>query len=658
MPISRSEKLLLVALVIVALALRLWWPGNVEFKYDEATTLSRATHLAWQGQLPAGIMSSVQGLPHPTLNIFVLAVPYFLTRAPEAGVIWQGLLGAVTIFLTYVLGQRYFSRGAGLAAAAMMTAAPWVIFFERKLWTQSLSIFTLLFAFGLFELITRRNMRGLPVMIVGIMASAAMYIGGSVYGITAVVISAVYAGSIRVAYSQAGRRQRWVLASISTAVVIGFGAAFFGGVVDSVLNGTLAAGVQPAAQDTGMAGGLWSHFKAAAQVSTGFQLHALAGDNWRVYRDTLSLPILNQLIDGGILLLVLGGLVYSTARAVSGRALGQEGASSGRRDAARPYGVLALWIASPVILFAAAGFEPQLHRYAQLLPAQLVASAVLLTDGYLYAARHVSSRGKLLLRTGMVVLLAGTAVWQAYEYAAVLRFQFREHSNTSSGIVAESIWASATEARELARRDDLPVVILARGDSVEYDTSAVQFDAVLGDLSPVIVDGRIHDVIPDGDHVVISAVEPDQRPVVDIRGGYEGMTTAQRVRFVNGVDFVDAFVSQSGSAEAPEGVSVVINWQIWGIPPVDEDYTLSANVLASDGQKLGQLDVGFVRTKYWREMDTVVTSVFIPVEAYSEITHLLVSLYHLTSDNVIQPVGVLDTAGNPAGNQVIVTVEP
>lgn len=136
----RSAGLVLGAILLGALALRLWHIGHgLPFAYnaDEAEHfVPRAIAMAGGGSLDPGYYENPPALTYGLAAVYALgglaggfaADP---TAAFTAGRVVVALLGTLVVALSYWAGARYADRRAGLAAAALMAVAFLPVFYAK-----------------------------------------------------------------------------------------------------------------------------------------------------------------------------------------------------------------------------------------------------------------------------------------------------------------------------------------------------------------------------------------------------------------------------------------------------------------------------------------------------------------------------------------------
>ncbi len=142
------ERLALLAIMLLAIGLRLGAPGIVEFKRDEANLSHLALDLVHGRSFPLlGINSSV-GIRNAPINVYVMAIPYLISDDPTLATAFVALLNVIAVLLVYLLARRYYGSVAALSAALLYAASPWAVIFSRKIWAQDLLPMFILLTIG------------------------------------------------------------------------------------------------------------------------------------------------------------------------------------------------------------------------------------------------------------------------------------------------------------------------------------------------------------------------------------------------------------------------------------------------------------------------------------------------------------------------------
>ncbi|MBL8163940.1 MAG: glycosyltransferase family 39 protein, partial [Anaerolineae bacterium] len=134
--LRRWDVLALLAVLLLAAALRLGEPGVLEFLHDEAMLSLMAQDMAAGGSIPlTGIPSSV-GIPNPPTSVYVMALPYALSHSPQFATLFVAALNVIGVGLLWGIARRWFGAGVALAAGLIYAVNPWALLYSRKIWAQ------------------------------------------------------------------------------------------------------------------------------------------------------------------------------------------------------------------------------------------------------------------------------------------------------------------------------------------------------------------------------------------------------------------------------------------------------------------------------------------------------------------------------------------
>ena len=143
-PRPRRQIWLLVAILLVAVLLRVAWPTLTEFKFSEARLEALALELTREGRLPLVGVPSSAGFDHSPLSVYFYVPAFLLTTNPIPATIYGGLVGAAAVALCWLLTCRWPFGGAqdrpnarpiaALLAAGLLAVNPWAVAFSRKIW--------------------------------------------------------------------------------------------------------------------------------------------------------------------------------------------------------------------------------------------------------------------------------------------------------------------------------------------------------------------------------------------------------------------------------------------------------------------------------------------------------------------------------------------
>ena len=134
-PAGARARLLLLAIILLAAALRLYHLGRLSFWYDEAATIILSKDIT---ALPQSLTTSA---PLP----FIIAHYWNLLGQSEFWIrLWAVAFGVALVPLVWALGKRLFGARAGLFAAALVAINPLCIYYSQEARAYSLLPFFVL----------------------------------------------------------------------------------------------------------------------------------------------------------------------------------------------------------------------------------------------------------------------------------------------------------------------------------------------------------------------------------------------------------------------------------------------------------------------------------------------------------------------------------
>jgi len=652
---ERRNILILTGILIVAAVLRLGWPGISELKFDEAVVARSALSLVRMGVVPKGFISSIPGVSQPPLMAYLLAPPFLISRNPAVAVLFLGLLGVVSVFLAYRLGSLYFDTRVGLLTAAFFAVAPWPIFYDRKLWAQNLPLLTIVMMISLHAVIVRRRSRAILWVLLSLGVLVGLYLGNAVLAGVVVLGLLLYPRSI--AKGNLRVLLLWSLLGLGLAAVV-LGPYLFNTLptlLGSISGGTASSG--------GLNLQIMERVDRASRVATGFQFHALAGDRFQEFYETLPVPDYTILDAVAMWLMWAGGgyvIGRSVAEAIVAAVSGddpEEDATISAKNRRTPqsYTLLTLWIVVPLVVWGLSGLDPQPHRYIMMYPAQHMLMSVLIIDAGDWLIQR-QSRLKPILVGILVAWVVVLGAWQITEYVGLLRFVGSGGQISGGhGAPIRDAWMAAREARDFSDGGRNPVVIYSGGDDPDNEGDAALWDILLGDLNLYLVAGDGVTVLPANEEYVWLEGYQDGQYEVEQQVTPEFEFDAPIARLVNGVDLMDVELS-SGIVTPGETQHITLTWRVWGIPPVGDDYSYTVQLFTEEGFRWAQVDGRFLRTEFWQPEDVIQTTVDLAVDAEAPedgFYQLVAAMYVYQAEGQGEGVEVLDPAGNPAGQFII-----
>ncbi len=150
LPLSPAT-LLPAAIVLLGAVLRFMQMGLIRYGYDQSYPAFQAVGLLDGGVWPLIGQPSSVFLDNPALMPYLQALPLLLWRSPWAVQGFVLLLNSAATWFVWRVAAEMLGRRAGLVAACLFAVNPWVIFFSRTTWVQSLvPFFMAVVAWGLW----------------------------------------------------------------------------------------------------------------------------------------------------------------------------------------------------------------------------------------------------------------------------------------------------------------------------------------------------------------------------------------------------------------------------------------------------------------------------------------------------------------------------
>ncbi len=207
---TKQPTLILACLTVVAAVLRFAWIGHQSFWYDESFTVLLVHHS------PSGMLGL---LPRTELTpplYYLLAWPWArIFGYGEAGLrSLSALAGVATVPAMYGVGAKLISRRAGLAAAAIATCNPLLVWYSQE--ARSYALLMLFATLSLLAFAHARLPQPTPLRLVAWALAAGATLATHYYGVLAVLPEALWLLWVH-------RPDRKVLLAVAAVGALGLG---------------------------------------------------------------------------------------------------------------------------------------------------------------------------------------------------------------------------------------------------------------------------------------------------------------------------------------------------------------------------------------------------------------------------------------------------
>ena len=633
---QRLETGLLIAVLVLAAALRMGWPGVTEFKADEARLTLLAAEMAEGSHFTSRGISSSVGFPNFPMSVWLYALPLFLWTHVYAATLFTGLLNTVAVFACYWFVRRYWGAEAALAAALMFAVSPWAIHHSRKIWAQNLLPFFVL-GWGISAALTFVEKRRAFILLHLLCLAIAIQVHFAAVALAPATLIWLFLFRRRVHW-------RLVPVGLGLAALTALPFVFYVARQDASVNIML--------QRAAAAGGGWNlnAWLYAWMLSSGGNIHALVGaEAFRIYRATVPDLTLAHLawtlvIGGG--LVFLGGRLWSKRRAPA------------QQQRAEVELLVLTWFLAPILFFSWPRLPVELHYLLPIYPTPYVAAGVLLAA----LARQ--------WRTPAWVVLGLTAVAQVWIWANLLMFIRVQATPGGFGVpLAMQLEATGLARHMVAETGAAEVLIAGAGESPETEAFAAVYGTLLRDVPHRFVDVSHSAVFPSA--AAVAFLDPGA-------GGrlYEAAATRREtVALRQGEGALAVLALPASASPLPEHTfatpQILTNWVSfigYDMPRVDEegvatwhvywnvgepapvDYHIFNHLIDASGQRVAQVDTAVFAASQWRQGDVVVSQFEIPWP--DDAAEPLTARTGMYTYPALEPVLVFDVAGNPYSDAI------
>ncbi len=151
--IKTPDKIFILLFLLIGIAIRLVWVGDMEWKDDEKIMYDLARETAHTGGFPAIGMMSGGGVVNPGLSVALFSWISLVTDGPAGMAKAVQIINVLAILLLLYFMQHNLPSGERKTwyfALALAAVSPLAVLFSRKIWAQDmLPLFTVLLLFAI-----------------------------------------------------------------------------------------------------------------------------------------------------------------------------------------------------------------------------------------------------------------------------------------------------------------------------------------------------------------------------------------------------------------------------------------------------------------------------------------------------------------------------
>lgn len=456
----------LIAILILAAALRFGWVGVNSFAWDEARVSLDALRMARGGELIlAGQPSSVD-IPFFPASVWMFAIPFAISPDPLFATL---VVAAVSLAMVYGVWSlaRHFGTLPGLAAALVAAASPYAVFYGRSIWQPNLlAPLALLWLSAWYASVQGRGRGALIaaglVGCVGVLTVQVHFAGAALMPATVYAVLRHHRGRKRIAAILGG--------GISALAMLPY--LYYVTSVDPDVMGRFGGVLGGSAQiDLGSVENL-------LRLATGWDWAFQGSGDGDIYSRSVAFAA------------ALGvGLALGVAALIAQR-LRPDSQQTGRATLAEM--TLVLLVASP-LFFLRHSSPVQIHYQLIAFPSVPLALGAALT----------LFRTRAWRIAGFAAVGAAAAIWTA-QIAAVLQSAniTRPANSALSSILRES--------RDAAHAASEPVLFFTHGDDPALHGEAAVFESLLWDRPHRILNGDVLLILPPYPATLMATLAPFQ----------------------------------------------------------------------------------------------------------------------------------------------------
>lgn len=667
-PFSRSlpsslEIAAVVAILLLALVLRMGWPGLTEFKADEARLLALSLQMAGGEAFPLRGISSSVGFPNFPTSVWLYALPLFLWQHVYSATLFTGLVNVLGVAACWWLVRRYWGPVAALAALLLFAVNPWAVMHARKIWAQNL-LPPLVVGWGIGALLTFVERRPRFIILHLLFLAVAVQVH---FAAVALIPTTVL---FLIIFRQRLSRGSLLLGSLVALLTVLPFAYYLLQQADVGVGAGLSALLESGdgtARD-GLSARSWRHLLL---LSTGRELHSLAGPaQFEAYLASIPPMAPVHMVWAG---LVAGGALWFAWRSFDRMRTQRQSwfseSSAGRRRAEAGFIVL-VWLLLPPLFFTWFPVDVMLHYLLPAYPAPFIAAGV--AFALLLGWRNRWRRPAWLV-------LALTAGLQLWALGALLNLLAVQATPGGFGTPLAMKLAGVAEVQQLQRESGAEEVLIAGpGEDTEVDAFAAVYDVLLRDLPHRFVNVTRSALFPDGPAVVLLAPEVEggavpiyleaasARRSLPLRRGegrlqllaLPGGSMPEPAVWLEPTHLFASWMDLYGYDAAVQERTAQLAWNLYwhpGANPDPADYHFFNHLLDAQGERVAQEDAAVFSPSQWQAGDAVISHFLLSLPPDSEgPLRMRTGVYRYPE---LENVPLLDVAGNPYADAVEVEID-
>ncbi len=177
------------AWLAIGAALRLLWPTEFLFKYDEARNIEFSLRISRAGELPTHAWPSSVGIPNGPVGAYIVAAVTRFSTSPLAANLAVVAINIVALAMAIPVYRRLLgSRDEARMALAIHATSPVAIWFSRKIWDPCLLAPFALFAIWLVLIVLQSRRSRWVFLLPPVLALAAQVHFSALFFAAAVVL--------------------------------------------------------------------------------------------------------------------------------------------------------------------------------------------------------------------------------------------------------------------------------------------------------------------------------------------------------------------------------------------------------------------------------------------------------------------------------------